>query len=80
MRFNCVCVCVCVCVQVGHAGQGAIPRLVTLSEYVPPTSRVLQDWVVETEVCVCVSIYLTHMCDYMCMKQTSEKGTLGVPL
>ena len=33
-----------------HIGQGAIPRLVTVTEYIAPTSRELQDWVVETEV------------------------------
>ena len=38
--------------QVQHIGLGAIPRLVSLKEYVPPTSRELQDWKEEYEVCV----------------------------
>jgi xeroderma pigmentosum group C-complementing protein len=34
---------------VQHIGQGAIPRLVSLTEYVPPASRELQDWMEEME-------------------------------
>ena len=36
--------------KVQHIGLGTIPRLVSLKEYVPPTSRELQDWIGEYEV------------------------------
>ena len=42
----------CIIIKVQHIGQGAIPRLVSLREYVPPTSRELQDWMEEMEVCI----------------------------
>ena len=36
--------------KIQHIGLGTIPRLVSLKEYVPPTSRELQDWIGEYEV------------------------------
>ena len=33
-----------------HIGQDAIPRLVSLKQYVAPSSKELQDWMVEMEV------------------------------
>ena len=45
--------------QVQHIGLGAIPRLVSLKEYVPPTSRELQDWM-EHEVCM-ACVWCVHV-------------------
>ena len=50
-----------------HIGQGAIPRLVGLKEYVPPTSRELQEWMEEMEVqyctiCVVRNTYILLQC------------------